>query len=206
MMEIIAYGEDSLTLWALKTRIKEILHKLGDNTPDSQCIIFYRPSFGRRGGKKSSQFGEFDFIILSKNRLYLGESKWNRSKGVKNGILKLSYEQKLRHKILKFYIDQWFKDNYSYWKDFITKAKQEIKKYGINKPLAPEKSLLTSNLETILKIIKENYRKPPEIINILLYLHNKTTLDIPKKVDGDFKLVLVDYSQDTIDNLIKIEI
>ena len=58
-MEIFTYGEDALTLWALKNKFLEILKKYEDNTPVSQCKIFYRPSFGRRGGSKSSQFGEF---------------------------------------------------------------------------------------------------------------------------------------------------
>jgi hypothetical protein len=106
-MEIIGYGEDALTLWAIKNKLHAILQELNDNSDVSRCKVFFRPSFGRRGGEKSAQFGEFDFIILSKERIYLGESKWDGSSENKNGILELRDEQKFRHEVMKFYICQW---------------------------------------------------------------------------------------------------
>ena len=69
-MNILGYGEDALTLWALQNILPFILEMLHDSSVPSQCDVFFRPSFGRRGGKRSSQFGEFDFIILSEDRLY----------------------------------------------------------------------------------------------------------------------------------------
>lgn len=54
-MEIFAYGEDALTLWSLKNKLDVILKKLEDFTPVSQCKIFYRPSFGRRGGENRQE-------------------------------------------------------------------------------------------------------------------------------------------------------
>lgn len=73
MTEILTYGEDGLTLWALKKELGKILEKLEDeykDTPD-KCKVFYRPSFGRNTG-----IGEFDFIIVTKSKVYLGESKF----------------------------------------------------------------------------------------------------------------------------------
>ena len=75
IMQILGYGEDALTLWAMKNKLDVILEALNDSSDPSTCQVFFRPSFGRSGGDKSPQFGEFDFIILSQNGLYLGESK-----------------------------------------------------------------------------------------------------------------------------------
>jgi len=47
MNEILAYGEDALSYWALKERLSEILKKLDDSSNPSDCLIFFRPSFGR---------------------------------------------------------------------------------------------------------------------------------------------------------------
>jgi len=74
-LEIIGYGEDALTLWALQNRRKLIFDKVGINN-ESNVKLFYRPSFGRRGGPKSYLFGEFDFIIKTESQIVLGESKW----------------------------------------------------------------------------------------------------------------------------------
>ena len=90
-MEIIGYGEDALTLWAMKKRLDFILDKLNDPTDPDNCKVFFRPSFGRRGGPKSSEFGEFDFILLSIKRVYLGESKWERSSELRRGELVPEY-------------------------------------------------------------------------------------------------------------------
>jgi hypothetical protein len=125
-MEILAYGEDALTLWALKNKLEYILQELGDSPNSSKRLAFFRPSFGRRGGKNSSQFGEFDFILLTANYIYLGESKWdNSSEKIIDGKLELRDEQLLRHKLFKFYIDEWafgpYKDNQ--WQIFVEEAK-----------------------------------------------------------------------------------
>src|SRR5271157_1954335 len=99
-MKLYGYGEDALTLWALKMKLSEILEPFGDHSAASECKLFFRPSFGRRGGEKSSQFGEFDFIILARDRLYLGESKWDRSPEVTDiGTIELREEQNIRHQL-----------------------------------------------------------------------------------------------------------
>jgi hypothetical protein len=56
-MEILAYGEDALTLWALKNKLEYILQELGDLPNSSKRLAFFRPSFGRRGGKIARSLG-----------------------------------------------------------------------------------------------------------------------------------------------------
>ncbi|MCK4365107.1 MAG: hypothetical protein KAW45_03570 [Thermoplasmatales archaeon] len=204
-MELFAYGEDALTLWAMKNRFSDILKQLGDTSKGSGCKVLYRPSFGRRGGLHSSQFGEFDFIILSENKVYLGESKWDGSSELTNGIIELREEQLLRHKIFNCYLECWLKNKCSCWDEFREKLKSYFEKEGIPKPAAPTNSILASNLQTILDIIKKHFHTFPEIKNVLLYMH-KTKTDLPNDINGNFKLLLVDYSDATVDNLIKMEI
>jgi hypothetical protein len=147
IMQILGYGEDALTLWAMKNKLDVILEALNDSSDPSTCQVFFRPSFGHSGGDKSPQFGEFDFIILSQNGLYLGESKWDRlSEKLKDGVLELPAKQKRRHEIFKFYVEQWAFGSYSSWGEFTNKAK--LKLNGIERPLAPENSLLASNLNS----------------------------------------------------------
>jgi hypothetical protein len=171
-MQILGYGEDALTLWAIKNKLGVILQTVNDFSAPSMCQVFFRPSFGRGGG---SQFGEFDFIILSKDRLYLGESKWDRSsEEFEDGVLELRDEQKLGHRIFKFYVEQWAFGSYSSWREFTDKAQLELQLHDIAKPLAPENSLLASNLRTVLGVIKEHYAATPDIRNVLLSVLEKS--------------------------------
>jgi len=48
MLKIFGYGEDALTLWFVNTKTSTILEELKDKTTPSDCLVFYRPSFGRR--------------------------------------------------------------------------------------------------------------------------------------------------------------
>jgi hypothetical protein len=73
MPRIIGYGEDALTLWELQHKTKEILSEFRDKTAPQDCLVFYRPSFGRSGGVESAEFGEFDAIIAPKEKFYLVE-------------------------------------------------------------------------------------------------------------------------------------
>ena len=52
---IFGYGEDTFTLWALRHRKSEILKEFQDKTSPSDCLVFYRPSFGRGDG---AEFGD----------------------------------------------------------------------------------------------------------------------------------------------------
>lgn len=205
-MQILGYGEDALTLWAIKNKLDVILETVNDSSDPSMCQVFFRPSFGRKGGDSSPQFGEFDFIILSKDRLYLGESKWIRSsEKLKGGVLELRDEQRRRHEVFQFYVEQWAFGSYSSWREFTDKARLES---GAAKPLAPENSLLATNLQTVLGVIKEHYTSTPDIRNMLLYLHDGATVEqLPQKASEEFDLVCIDYSKAyALGNFIRIEV
>ena len=215
-MKVYAYGEDALTLWAIKNRLPEILGKLGDETKVDECKIFFRPSFGR-GGKGTSNFGEFDFIILSDDKLYLGESKWDGAKKAKAKVhIKFKQQQLRRHEIFKWYIEKikeilkeecWstFKEKYKddFSKCFGPKEIPDLDKKGL-------KPLLIENLITVLKLIA---KKPNKIVDVLLYFYNGKNLEDGCKVtnDNSFECVSVDYNDDNKEdgvknNLIKIEL
>jgi len=99
MAKIVGYGEDSLTLWALKQRLNDVLREFQDKHASSNCLVFYRPSFGRRSRKESSVFGEFDALVVSSKNVYLIESKWDNLGQSKENRLVLRREQTLRHRI-----------------------------------------------------------------------------------------------------------
>ncbi len=207
-MEILAYGEDAITLWALKNKLPAILHTLKDSSEPLKCQLFFRPSFGRSGGENSPQFGEFDIIILSEKCIYLGESKWEKSsEHIQEGVLDLRSEQLIRHDIFRFYVEEWAFGIYSNWGDFEREGKRKLQQKGIHKPIAPEGRLLTANLRTVLKIIKQHFVILPPITNVLLYLHQRVTIEsLPQKAGRDFIIVPLDYSKDTFDNFIKVVI
>ncbi len=205
-MQILAYGEDALTLWAIQNRLALILQTLKDSSDSSRCRAFFRPSFGRSGGARSSQFGEFDFILLAEQCVYLGESKWDKSsEKISGGVLALRGEQLLRHEIFKFYIEEWAFGSHSTWREFADKAKPKLREKGITKPVAPDNSLLASNLRTVSEIIKQHYAALPVVKNVLLYLYNRT-IDgqLPRKAGIDFIVVPVDYSEALLGNFIEI--
>ena len=120
------YGEDGLTLWALITMREQLFARFALTFPkdsfDVDTRLFYRISFGRRGGMGSKQFGEFDFIIKTKKTIYLGESKWcNSSEFSRNRRdpnrenLQLSDVQFRRHRVMRWYINNWSGN----WEDLI---------------------------------------------------------------------------------------
>lgn len=207
-MKVFAYGEDALTLWALKNKLGYILQELGDSSKPSQCQAFFRPSFGRRGGKNSSQFGEFDFILLAEKNIYLGESKWDgSSEKIVDDKLELREEQLLRHDLFKFYIEEWAFGNYKDWQVFEKKAKQMLIEMGIEKPIAPANSLLAENLQNTLKLIKEHYKgaDQPEIRNVFLYFHrNRNDKQLPQKAGDNFDVVPINYSKELIGSYINL--
>ena len=205
-MDIFGYGEDAFTMWALKNRLSVLLEKLNDTSTLSQCKAFFRPSFGRGGGDNKAQFGEFDFILLSQHRLYLGESKWHRSsEKITNGILQLRQEQLNRHAIFKFYAQEWAFGNYSTWNDFVESAKVKLQGNENSKPIAPDGSLLASNLKTLLQVIRQHFTIQPPMQNVLLFLHDGTYKKPPLQGAGlDFKVVTIDCSEGCYENFIKL--
>ncbi len=205
-MKILGYGEDALTFWAIRHRLAEILNKAGDRSLASECQIFIRPSFGRRGGGKSSQFGEFDFVMLARDNLYLGESKWDRSPELAgSNSLTIRGEQVLRHRVFRFYLREWAFGQYTSWNQFVREATKKLDQEQITKPLAPAGSLLASNLMTILEIIRHHFPAEPRVTDLLLYLHEGTK-PVPITVTPDnFSLISVDYSGSLEGNFIRME-
>ncbi|CAK8719368.1 MAG: hypothetical protein CDV28_12419 [Candidatus Electronema aureum] len=199
-MEIIAYGEDALTLWALKEKLPEILELLDDDSNPADCQIFYRPSFGR-GGRSKKMFGEFDFILLATKTLYLGESKWKGSnEKIKNNILQLQPNQEQRHRVFKCYVNEWAFGNYLSWHKF-KGEKQEF--FGVEIP--NDNDGIARNLQTLLGIIKKHFTSEPVVNNVLLFLHDDTG-KIPQKASSDFIVVPIDYSEASFDNFIRLKL
>ena len=199
-MEIIAYGEDALTFWAMKNKLPTILQVLKDTSDPDHCQGFFRPSFGRRGGKNSSQLGEFDFILLTDMCIYLGESKWQRSsEKISEGVLELRAEQLTRHIVFKFYIEEWAFGSYPTWRTFEEMARIKLDALNLTKQIAPAESQLARNLQTILDVIKRRYTVPPTIKNVLLFLHDGAAISqLPQKAGRDFEVVAIDYSEDDV--------
>lgn len=102
--------------------------------------------------------------------------------------------QQMRHKMLRFYVKQWFSDSASTWDEFIAKATPKAQECGIRKPLAKGKHQLAKNLQAILSVIKEHYRSKFSIQDILLYLHHDPQAPQPKPPQN-FTLVPIDYSE-----------
>ncbi len=207
-MEILGYGEDALTLWALTARLGEVLTQLHDPTAPSGCRVFYRPSFGRAGGRGSPQFGEFDFILLAGQVLYLGESKWDRSpEKMTDGVLQLQKVQVERHKLFRFYVDEWASGSYASWRDFARQANEMPQLKRMVKTIAPDGSLLAHNLQTVLQEITGYYVHKPEVKNVLLYLHQRAVAGQPPDAAGNgFELVRLDYSEIAYDGFVRFEL
>ncbi|MBN8235586.1 hypothetical protein JF544_10030 [Halobacillus kuroshimensis] len=195
-MQILSYGEDAYTLWALRNQLPTILNELQDLSSYSECKVIFRPSFGRRSGDKSAQFGEFDFILISRTHTYLGESKWDRSSELKGESLFLRDEQKRRHHILTYYIKSWFEQDFVSWENFIVYIGQETVINSHKIKTAPVGSRLAENLYSFLKLLKDQFNKrTPEIENILLYLYRGDDLSkTPTTINNGFNLIKVDYS------------
>jgi hypothetical protein len=197
---MLGYGEDSLTLWALKNKMQYILDSLDDRAVPNDCLVFYRPSFGRRGGKGSAAFGEFDFILVTKKGLYLGESKWDNLSN-KTDSLDLEERQLRRHAIFNWYIAKWLEYKPLDWAEFCECTLENFNNFGgLGDPvqkLAPPKSILARTLQGILSTIQAHVENPSsvELKNVLLYFHNGKKSRPLSKNNGDFQIINIDYSE-----------
>lgn len=197
-MQMLGYGEDALTLWALKQKMPDILQSLDGSTVPEDCLVFYRPSFGRRGGEERAEFGEFDFILVTKKGgLYLGESKWDNSSERKEQSIFLRDEQLRRHELFKWYAAKWFECKPRDWEQFLLHAQNDfINDFGGSKKLAPIDSILAETLRSVLCIIQAHIENPDlfKIKNVLLYLYNGNKTQPPNKINSDFQIINIDYS------------
>ncbi len=204
-VRIYSYGEDALTLWALKNKINDII----DSGEESK-MVFYRPSFGRKGGEKSSEFGEFDFIILTDKKIYLGESKWDHSSEIKKSgsEIELKSNQTRRHEILMNYIkslstftDQG-NERIDNWENFRKCVLDD--KYINNVP--EEKSILALNIQTVLDKISSACNKPYMIQNILVIFEKKSSEKKYTVKDNflNFQIKTIEYGNALDQNFIEV--
>lgn len=206
MAEIFGYGEDALTLRLLMKQISFILGN-EDKTSLSDCLIFYRPSFGRSGGSKSAEFGEFDAIVASRENIYLIESKWDNLGKYGKESLFLEEEQVLRHEIFSWYLLHWNKKYRNDWQCFVDENKSDFKFEG--KPLVTQKdgkrNLLVMNLEFILDRLKEHcsgLSSQDNIKNVLVFFYRQNISSPPSKTERNFKIIPVDYGKDLEGNFV----
>lgn len=201
-LTIIGYGEDALTLWALKQRASKILNEFQDKTSVSDCLIFYRPSFGRHSKANSSVFGEFDAIIASKENIYLIESKWDNHAEFRDVEFILREEQTLRHKVFSWYLTHWNKKYLGNWQSFVSEHQND---FNIeNKVIAPKDSLLSHNLEFILNKIHGCCANISEnsIKNVFLFFYNSEKSKHPTKTNASFTVIPIDYSREIEGNFV----
>ena len=176
-MPTIGYGEDALTYLALHAGRAGLLKKLQDETPPDECLVYFRPSFGRSGGPYSPQFGEFDGILRTQTCVYLIESKWNSVDRAQEIIILLDV-QRLRHLIFTWLYENWCDVSENKcdltWAEFVRARGQAFTEAFPHRPLAPDGSLLARNLYSILSEITQPRRS---VRNLLLYFH-------PERVRG----------------------
>ncbi len=202
---MLGYGEDALTLWALKTRLGAILGAFRDKTNPNDCLVHYRPSFGRSGGQNSAEFGEFDAIVASRETYYLIESKWdNHARYEKEGII-LRKEQLLRHEFFSWYLFNWSPKYSGNWQKFKSEYENDFKKF--DKLIPPPGSLLAINLESVLaKLIDYCYVDSirNNVRNVLLFFYDAKRSKPPRKVNGDFTIIPIDYGKNSEGNFVNI--
>lgn len=207
MGQIFGYGEDAFTFWALKHKTPIILNSFQDQTAPSDCLYFYRPSFGRSGGEKSAEFGEFDAIIGSLENIYLIESKWDNLYRSKRDKIIIRKEQELRHLIFSWYLVHWDNKYSDNWSNFVKEYLSDFqRKY--RKIIAPTGSVLATNLEFILHKLLDHckgFSSEDSIRNVLLFFFNKDKSKPLSMIDDIFRVVNMDYSQDVVGNFITLD-
>jgi uncharacterized protein with HEPN domain len=173
----LGYGEDALTLVYLqnKEKRKELFDRINSieelkDVVSDNCIIFYRPSFGRRYG-----FGEPDFIIFNKkeNIVIFGESKWD---GGTNKLPNLNETTKQINNRIKKFINDKNSDNLAKLKEFINY--DNIKEFVFLLVLFQVK-----NPDKNTEIINEKIKK----------IKNKVNCKLPQI---KFKAMILEYEYD----------
>ena len=175
-MALRGYGEDGLTCWALTRHLNLVVKVIEPSDPTSpgSCILFFRPSFGRRGGLARSEFGEFDSILLTRQNAYLFEGKWEETAEFIReppGALLLDEVQFTRHRILRWINERWHNEGWNQrpspaWEEYWETYKAGFQKDFGGKPLVKPGKRQSMNLEYLLRQIAER-----NILDVLLYFH-----------------------------------
>lgn len=196
MPQMFGYGEDALTYWALSTQLVQLLRNLNDDSAPGQCRILYRPSFGRKGGPTSSQFGEFDAILQTARQTYLIESKWDAMEAAPNDVV-VDDTQVLRHRIFKWIREKWTSLNRPDWTAFVQSADREFRGDFDGRTLANPGTLLAQNCQQTMLLLQDG---PRSMKNVLLYFSHsqsfpRTVLDKRLQPLADpFQLCLFGYA------------
>jgi hypothetical protein len=182
--------------------VKEVDRSIQDRCLPSDCLTFYRPSFGRHSKEKASVFGEFDAIVASSQNIYLIESKWDNLTEYKNDKLVIRPEQLMRHQIFSWYLTHWNRTYSNKWADFI---KEQQRAFNLRvKRIAPAKSLLAGNLEFVLNKLLERCRtfsSESNIKNVLLFFHREKSRP-PRNINKVFTLIAIDYGKEVQSNFV----
>ncbi len=181
-MPTLGYGADALTFHALHARCAELLQLLKDQTTPQECLVYYRPSFGRAGGEASPQFGEFDAILCAMTVVCLIETKWNSGDQFQPAV-ELKKVQVLRHRIFAWLYEHWSQVDRGTgnleWADFLNARADAFTQAFPHRPLAPSGSLLARNLQSMLNMITPGRRR---IRNLLLHFS-------PQGINGPEQIV-----------------
>lgn len=205
-MNLLGYGEDALTLWALSSRRSDVLSSLNDPSAPDSCTLIYRPSFGRRGGPRSSQFGEFDFIFGTHSALYLGEAKWDKSPELKERPIPLRHEQMERHRVFTAYYRTWIARPQWSETDFLEESRARFIAEGLEKPTPPTGSTLARNLMSILAVCARATDCADSICNVLLVTDSSGRLRLSQEdAPKDFALVCINAAGALQNGLIPLE-
>ena len=194
MAEIIGYGEDALTIWALLNEdvIKMILVKAGvkkNKSHDRQIPkmkIFYRPSFGRN----EKCLGECDAIIGTDTKIFFVECKWTKSKENTSLGIKLDKGQIERNKMLIKYSKMYFENPED--------AKKQIMS---DKGIKGEKTQLWDSFNYVLSKLKNDIgrvalQKQDTFRSLLVVFTDKSNIKNKKTnpVDG-FTTIHIDLAR-----------
>jgi hypothetical protein len=169
-MKILGYGEDSLSLHALSTGLADILRQLDDDSDPAGSLVFFRPSFGRKGpganGPSSAQFGEFDAIIGTPRAVYLVEAKWWREERTTGDEYILNEIQLRRHRVFRAYLQEHFRQAWSNWAVFEERMRSLLRGEHSYLNPAPMDSDLARNLAYILRHLDGCGQK---IVDVLMF-------------------------------------
>ena len=198
MPRILIYGEDGLTLKYTKEKLGKILQQLEDDSTPDDCTVFFRPSLGR--GRHG--YGEPYAIIISKERAYVVEVKWDGARELtgerKQSPVKLKDEQTRRHDILRWYSEnlkfsevpigeEWDRFAERNNPDFERKFEFLLRGETKTKSIPPSDSITAKNLRTIFEEIGN---KKIEDVLLIFYRYSDKQPEVEQE---GFTPVFVQY-------------
>ena len=181
-MAILGYGEDGLTLVYCCTNLASFLAQLGDDSQAEDCTVYYRASFGRRGG-----FGEFDAIVVAAEVIYLCESKWNDRHPSEVERVQLKEAQVRRNRRMHQIVAAFHEQQPPSWADFREQNAAGFEGFA----LPAGETTLAKNLWLILDQLRNH---PCKCKDILLYFYRSLLMDgLPLDVVDHLGLDLANY-------------